>query len=230
MAIILYELCGRDPQQIFSPHCWKARMALAHKGLEFESRPTPFTRIPEAAGGFSKTVPILDDNGTLVRESFDIALYLERTYPDRPSLFGGPGGEGMARFVERWTQFNLQGPMMRLIVADIHAVLDDPDQAYFRESRESRLGQSLEDVQAGREGRLEAFREALRPLREMLALQPYIGGEAPLFPDYVVFGALQWARVTSPFQLLADDDKVADWFERLLDAHGGVGRSTAAAA
>jgi glutathione S-transferase len=230
MAIILYELCGRDPQQLFSPHCWKTRMALAHKGLSFESRPTPFTKIPEIEGGFSKTVPVLDDNGTLVRESFEIALYLERTYPDRPSLFGGPGGEAMTRFVERWTQFGLQGLLMRLIVADIHSVLDAEDQAYFRESRESRLGMTLEDAQAGREDRLEAFREALRPLREMLAFQPYIGGENPLFPDYVVFGALQWARVVSPVQLLADDDKVADWFKRLLDAYGGIGRATKAAA
>lgn len=37
-------------------------------------------------------VPIIEDNGKVVNESFDIALYLERTYPDKPSLFGGPGG------------------------------------------------------------------------------------------------------------------------------------------
>lgn len=230
MAIILYELCGRDPQQIFSPHCWKARMALAHKGLTYETRPTPFTRIPEIEGGFSTTVPVMDDGGTLVRESFDIALYLERSYPDRPSLFGGPGGEAMARFVERWTQFNVQGPLLRLIVADIHAVLDEPDQAYFRTSREARLGQSLEDAQAGREGRLEAFRETLRPLREMLAFQPFIGGDGPLFCDYVVFGALQWARVVSPFRILADDDRVADWFGRCLALYDGLGAKTRAAA
>ena len=37
-------------------------------------------------------MPIIEDNGRVVNESFDIALYLERTYPDKPSLFGGPGG------------------------------------------------------------------------------------------------------------------------------------------
>ena len=40
-------------------------------------------------------VPIIEDNGKVVNDSFDIALYLERTYPDRPSLFGGPGGAAM---------------------------------------------------------------------------------------------------------------------------------------
>ncbi len=230
MAIVLYELCGRDPAQIFSPHCWKVRMALAHKGLAYESRPTPFTKISAIANGFSNTVPVIDDDGELIRESFDIALHLERKYPDRPTLFGGPGGEAIARFVERWTQFVVQAALLRLIVADINSVLGDEDQAYFRPSREARLGKSLEEVQSGREDRLEAFRHELRPLREMLAMQPFVGGQSPLFPDYVVFGALQWARVASPLQVLADDDPVADWFERLLDAYGGVGRATAAAA
>lgn len=114
MGIVLYELCRRDPKQIFSPHCWKARMALAHKELEFDSRPTSFTKIPYIASGFSKTVPVMDDDGTFVRDSFDIALYLERTYPDRPSLFGGPGGEASARFVERWCQFG-QRPFARTL-------------------------------------------------------------------------------------------------------------------
>lgn len=230
MSIILYELCGRDPERLFSPHCWKARMALAHKGLQFESRPTPFTRIPEIAGGFSKTVPVLDDGGTLVKDSFEIALYVERTYPDRPSLFGGPGGEASARFVERWTQFVVQAPLLRLIVADIHGGLDAPDQAYFRKSREERLAGPLEEIQAGRDERLVAFRELLRPLREMLTFQPFIGGEQPLFHDYVVFGALQWARVSSPFAILADDDPVAGWFGRCLALHDGLGSKTKAAA
>ena len=37
-------------------------------------------------------MPIIQDGGKVVNDSFAIAQYLERTYPDRPSLFGGPGG------------------------------------------------------------------------------------------------------------------------------------------
>src|SRR3546814_5616599 len=32
--LTLYELAGADSRLRFSPHCWKVRMALAHKGVE----------------------------------------------------------------------------------------------------------------------------------------------------------------------------------------------------
>ncbi|MBX3568197.1 MAG: glutathione S-transferase family protein [Rhizobiaceae bacterium] len=229
MTILLYELAGRDPQRPFSPHCWKVAMALAHKELEFRTVPTPFGGIGAVEGGMSKTVPVIRDGGTVMAESFDIALYLERAYPERPSLFGGPGGEAAARFVERWTQLTIQAQMMRFIVADIHAMLGPEDQSYFRGSRETRLGRTLEEAVAGREERLPAFRASLEPLRNMLSYQPFIGGSGPLFADYIAFGAFQWARVVSPLPLLAGDDPVASWFDRCLDLHGGQGRRAAAA-
>jgi glutathione S-transferase len=64
----------------------------------------------------------------------------------------------------------------------------------------------------------------------MLAYQPFIGGPSPLFADYIVFGALQWARIASPYRLLDDEDVVAQWFERCLDLNGGLGRKVSAAA
>ncbi len=77
MPIILYDLCAGDTTRRFSPACWKVRMALAHKGLDFEARATPYARIKAIGDGFSPTVPVIDDGGKLMRESFDIALHLE---------------------------------------------------------------------------------------------------------------------------------------------------------
>lgn len=204
-------------------------MALEHKGLDYGTVPTAFTAISGVEGGGYKTVPILRDGDTIVSDSFAIAQHLERRYPDRPSLFGGAGGEAAARFVERWCQTVVQAQMVTLIVKDIHDILAAEDQAYFRASREQRFGRTLEEVPIGREDRLASFRTALEPLRSTLGFQPYLGGEAPLFTDYIVFGAFQWARIASPFRLLADDDPVGDWFERCLDLHGGRGRRVAAA-
>ncbi len=63
----------------------------------------------------------------------------------------------------------------------------------------------------------------------MLKFQPFIGGEGPLFADYILFGALQWLRVAAGLAMLASDDPVMAWFERCLDLHESRGRTVTAA-
>lgn len=224
MPILLYDLVGRDDRR-FSPHCWRSRMALAHKGLEHETVPTRFIDIQSIDDGRCRTVPALRDGDLLIVDSWEIARHLETTYPDRPSLFGGPGGEALSRFVQSWCVSVLHAGLVPLIVADIHEHLAAEDKEYFRTSREQRFGRRLEEVQAGREARVEAFRKSLQPLRTTVQASPYLGGDQPLYADHLAFGAFQWARSISPFELLADDDPVTAWFERCLDLYGGLGRA-----
>jgi glutathione S-transferase len=70
------------------------------------------------------------------------------------------------------------------------------------------------------------FRKSLDPLRLTLKTQSYLGGAAPNYADYIVFGGFQWARVVSPFKLLEADDPVYAWRERLLDAFDGLARTS----
>lgn len=230
MTILLYDLVGRDTARPFSPHCWKAAMALAHKRLDISSVPTRFLEVPAVEGGVSKTVPVIRDGDRVVADSFAIALYLDETYPERPTLFAGEGGKAMARFIERWSQLTIHPYVTSAAIMDLHAMQDEANAAYFRTNREQRFGKRLEEVMAARDAGLAAFRAALEPLRSMLAYQPFIGGQSPLFADYIVFGALQWARIATPYRLLDDSDLVAQWFERCLDLHDGLGRKVAAAA
>jgi len=229
LAIILYDLVGADDRR-FSPFCWRARMALAHKGLDFETRPTRFTEIGRIADGSQNRVPVIEDGAQMVADSWTIAEHLETAYPQRPSLFGDTGGKHLARFVKHWVEAIVQPAIITLVVKDVYDRVLPEDKDYFRRSREGRFGKSLEDVQSGRDERRAALSRALTPLRLLLQEQPFIGGEGPLFADYITFGALQWPRVASPFRLVNDDDPIAAWFERCLDLHGGVGRAMPAAA
>jgi glutathione S-transferase len=216
----LYELAGADPEQRFSPFCWRTRLALAHKGLEVEGTPWRFTEKDRLAFSGQATVPVLVDGDTVLSDSWTIAEWLEAQYPDRPSLFGG--APGPVRFINAWADGVLHPALARLVVLDIHACLGPDDQAYFRQSREARFGMSLEAVQAGREAELPAFRKVLQPLRMILAKQAWIGGDAPNYADYIVLGSLQWARCVSDFKLLASDDPVHAWRERGFGLFGGM--------
>jgi glutathione S-transferase len=224
MSVILYDLADGSGR-LFSPNCWRTRMALTHKGLEIETRPTRFTDIAGICGGTQKTIPVIEDGATVLGDSWAIALYLEDAYPDAPSLFGSDEGRTYAQFVQAWAQSQLHARLTRLIIKDIHDRLDPADQAYFRASREKLLAASLEEVHDSRDSRIEDFRAALQPARLVLGVQSYLGGDAPRYADYLLFGALQWARVISPLQLLEPEDEVQRWFERCLDLHGGIGRA-----
>jgi len=230
MSIILYELCGADESHLFSPHCWKTRMSLAHKGLDFTSLPTSFTQVPKIEDGATKAVPLIKDGDTVLSDSYEIAKYLEDTYPDAPTLFGGEGGIALTNFVINWSQSQLHPLIGGLAMKDIYDILADEDQIYFRSDREAKIKMTLEQLHDGREAKVEMLSKALLPLKLMLKSQPYIGGESPLFADYVVFGALQWMRMTCTINAMPAKGEIADWFNRLLDMYDGMGRSAKAAA
>jgi glutathione S-transferase len=171
-------------------------------------------------------VPVLLDGDIAVVDSWTIANYLEDTYPDRPSLFGGEGGRAVGCMLNWWGDVTVMAGLFPIIVVDIFSHLKPAGAAYFRKSREARLGKSLEEVAAGRDKTVEGFRKLLDPLRLTLTTQAYLGGEKPNYADYIVFGPFQLARLVSPFKLLAADDPVYAWRERLLDAFDGMARKT----
>jgi glutathione S-transferase len=220
----LYELVIANGRSS-SPYVWRIRYALAHKGLAFESVPVGFTEIPTVLGGRSKTVPVIEHGSTMVADSWDIAEYLDRAFPDRPALFSGPAENAMVRLMDAWQAHEIMRKMFRIYVLDIHNAARPEDRAYFRQSREARLkGEKLEAVTANRESGLPALREALAPLRAQLARFPYLGGSTPNYADYIALGAFHWAASVATLPPLAADDSLRAWLERGFDLYGGLGR------
>jgi glutathione S-transferase len=223
MALLLYDLAGAEADRRFSPYCWRTRMALAHKELSVETIPWRFTEKEAIAKSGQPRVPVLVDGDRWIADSWTIAAYLEDTYPERPALFGGAAGRALSRFHSTFAD-TLVSSIFRLIALDILRHVHDKDCGYFRSSREDRVGMTLEAFVADRDTRVSTFRESLAPLRLTLRMQPFLGGDRPLYADYAVFGPFQWARCTSPFALLAANDPIRLWRDRLLDAFNGLAR------
>jgi glutathione S-transferase len=223
MALLLYDLAGAEADRRFSPYCWRTRMALAHKELSVETIPWRFTEKEAIAKSGQPRVPVLVDGDRWIADSWTIAAYLEDTYPERPGLFGGAAGRALSRFHSTFAD-TLVSSIFRLIALDILRHVHDKDCAYFRSSREDRVGMTLEAFVADRDTRVSTFRDSLAPLRLTLRMQPFLGGDRPLYADYAVFGPFQWARCTSPFALLAANDPIRLWRDRLLDAFNGLAR------
>src|SRR5579871_4178593 len=138
MAIVLYDLAGADTALRFSPYCWRIRMALAHKGLDVETIPWRLTDKAVIAFSGQGRVPVIRDGDTVVSDSWAIAEYVEATYPERPSLFGGAAGKAHARFINAWADNVLLLGVARLILRDLLDVFDVKDQDYLDRKRSCR--------------------------------------------------------------------------------------------
>jgi glutathione S-transferase len=224
MAIQLYDLAGAEEDRRFSPYCWRAKMALQHKGLEFETIPWRYTEKEKIAFTGSTTVPVIVDGNRAVYDSFEIAVYLDEAYPSRPGLFEGSESRALSLFLNHWAVRSLHAPLLRAVVLDIYRHLHEKDRAYFRETREQRLGARLEEAASDPQKALADFRGALEPLRPGLAQYSFIAGRGPGFADYIVFGTFQWARSISPLKLLEPDDPLYKWRERMLELFQGYAR------
>jgi glutathione S-transferase len=221
MAIKLFDLAGADDDRRFSPYCWRVKMALKHKGLDFETLPWRFTEKEAIAPYKSTTVPVLIDGDQSVYDSWAIALYLDEVYPSRPRLFGSTESRTLCDFFNQWTVKALHPHLMRIIILELFDKVHPKDKAYFRESREKRYGMSLEEFGKDPKGATAAFRGALEPLRPVLVQNPFICGNGPGYADYILFGTFQWPRCVSPARLLEPDDPIYAWRERLLQMFDG---------
>ncbi len=217
----LYELVGRDKSIGFSPFVWRVKMALAHKGLAYETVPLHFTEIKDAvAFADCKSVPVLVDGDNVVADSWEIICYLEEAYPDRPSVFSDHHAAKLFNFQ---IALPLLAPLFRTIVPDIFEVIHDMDKDYFRKSREARLGRTLEEIAEDYEEPLSIFEANLMPYSQFFKREQYMCGAGPGYQDYALYAMFLWARATSDKKLFEDDDPVADWINRMDQCCGGIG-------
>lgn len=222
--IALYELKGKNDRR-YSLFSWRTRMALRHKGLEFESIPVRLS--DKAAIEFSggKTVPVIKDKDTVVRDSWKIAEHLENRYPDAPPLFGGDIGRGVTQAFNTWTDRAVVPAMLQVIAADIHERVHADDEDYFRQTMEKVLKHTLEESRARRDASVLQLGRVLAPMQEALKRQAFMAGPQAAYADYILFSVLQWARVMSPRELLGPEDPLCRWRERMLDLFDGFARN-----
>ena len=221
--IILWELGGRNDRR-YSLFSWRTRMALAHKGLAFDSRPVCMSDKAAIAFSSGKTVPVIRDGDSVVRDSWKIAEHLESRYPQKP-LFGGEIGRGVTHALNTWVDRALVGLMLQVLAPDIHERVDPADGEHFRAMAERATKKTLDELRSGRDEALQRLGRGLEPMQALLKRQAYVCGELPAYADYVLFSIFQWARVMSPHELLAPEDPLSAWRERVLDLFGGFARN-----
>ena len=222
MTLILHELVGKDNRR-YSGYCWRARMGIAHKGLDVTYVGCRHGDVEKLAFSGQAKVPVLVDGKHVICDSWDIACYLDDAYPERPALMDGPHGRALTRLVNIWADTQIDIPIVRSSFLDIFNNLHpNVDAANFRATREKRFGLTLEAMQEGHAANVAELSRNLAPLRALLRKQKWINGAEPAYGDYVVFGSFQFPRCLTGRRFLENNDPIAEWFSRVSRRFGGL--------
>ncbi|KAG8731893.1 hypothetical protein FRC12_019518 [Ceratobasidium sp. 428] len=220
--IVFYDLAS-DNNTPWSPNTYKTRLALIYKGLPFrveyisypDIEPT-FKKlgVPKGnpRGKFKYTVPAIADPSpepggkpTYVADSWDIALYLERTYPPPmyPTIFPHHSvalQRAMVSHLASTVHNHLCDIAIPLI--GLEHVLDEKGHTHFVKTREVMFGKPLDEVLKEADTTwMTDVRNSWSNLGEMLDLNgpmegvgPFVMGKNMSYSDFIIAGLMLWLR------------------------------------
>ncbi|KDQ17829.1 hypothetical protein BOTBODRAFT_185266 [Botryobasidium botryosum FD-172 SS1] len=210
----------------WSPSTWKTRLTLNYKRLPYK---TIYLSLPEIAptlqglglepperktGPFAFTLPVIIDptpsGPKVVRDSAEIARYLDATYPDPERTLFPSGSHALQAYFDRTLNARLLPLCVSLIVPLVPSILDEKGAEYYNRTRAELLGKPLSEVRpkgADLDKAWESFKAELDVV--VAALQnndverggpggSYLMGNKFSFVDCVMVGLFIWMNKVKP--------------------------------
>jgi glutathione S-transferase len=171
-------------------------IALEYPDIENESIKVGITaRYKWPDGRPMYTSPFIFDNSTntAIPDSYQIAQYLDKTYPDTPKLFP-PGTEALqAAFYARYKE--VIDPYFLIFITRVPSILNPRSAEYFIRTRSEEHGEPLANLEPKGQDRVEAWKQVERAydtLNGWLSKSsgPYFMGDAVTFVDLVTASTL----------------------------------------
>lgn len=157
------------------------------------------------------TLPVIYDPNTktTISESAVIARYLDKTYPDKPTLIPPQADALHAAFNAVFTAV-LVPDLLQIMLPASHAQLRAKSATYFRSTREAKFGAKLEEFapvgSEKRERHWKGIEQALSTFTQWLGADGqeklFFMGDRLSYADITVAGFLVWIKI-----LLGEDSK-----------------------
>lgn len=153
---------------------------------------------PDGTPLYTSPAIVDEATGTAVPDSYKIAEYLDKQYPDTPRAFPA-GSEGLqAAFYDQFNQIlRTVGP---LLVTEVPTILNQSAIEYYRRTREGFFGKPFDQIALVGEEREKAWQAA----KEHFDLfdgwygksnGPYFMGDIVSFADFTVAGVFQMIKI-----------------------------------
>ncbi|KAI0632239.1 hypothetical protein C8Q77DRAFT_1272285 [Trametes polyzona] len=223
--ILFYDIPSNDtPPKTWSPNTWKTRLTLNVKGIPYKTVWVEYPDIEavlrkvgalptehKADGSPLYTLPAIYDPNTktALAESATIVRYLEKTYPDTPSLI--PAGTDALHAAFNYAfHARLSGGDLRLVVIpEVLKHLPPRSEAYFRATREVAFGSKLEELAPPGPEREKHWAEVQKVFSTFASWlkadgvdKPFFLGDRIGYADVTVASWLLWIRA-----ILGEDSK-----------------------
>ncbi len=215
MTLLLYEQVAENGQ-IVDPYSWRIRLALAHMGVKVKRVPISLCKF--RANYFKDKLtclPAIIDGSRKIQSSWEVATYLERNFPESPTLFGGEVGTHLTKFVHSWAEHNLLKHLYALIGDRIYEILEQGDKDLFEDFLKQKYDLRWDLLGHQRDEQILKFRKALHPFRLTMLDRPFLSGELPAYADFILYGPIKWGEEIYQGDLLESDDLISLWKSRM---------------
>ncbi|KAL9382809.1 hypothetical protein Peur_025844 [Populus x canadensis] len=183
-----------------SPWAMRVKVALAEKGIEYESREQNLidkSPLLLEMNPVHKTIPVLIHNGKPICESHNIVQYIDEVWKDKsPLLASDPYQRSQARF---WADY---------IDKKASISIYNNAKKLWKEK-----GEEQEEVK-------REFIEGLKTLEVELGDKLYFGGESLGFVDVVLVPVTSWfysLEICGKFSIEAECPRFTAWIKRCME-------------
>ncbi|KAF5358752.1 hypothetical protein D9758_008594 [Tetrapyrgos nigripes] len=196
----------------WSPNTWKTRYSLNFKGLPFkviwveypDIEPTlkaagiaPFTTRKDGSPYYSLPAIYDPKTGTGLTESFAIAEYLDKTYPDTPQLIP-PGTRALQKaFVATFWDSKVPSED-QFVIPKTTWILNPSSEEYFRRTRLVWYKMTMEEMYpegAKKESEWRKLETELGQMAKVLKDGIFVMGDQISFADLALAGNVNWFRI-----------------------------------
>lgn len=224
--ILFYDIASGPPVRPYAPNPWKARYALNFKRANFVTQWVDLADVTSTRktlgadpvrffddGEPFYTLPAIKDTSTntVVGDSFDIAVYLDKRYPNGPSLFRHSIGL-YAAFNAHIDSIFPKGAALCSEGMPFNPDTAEQSKAEFCRRAGVKTWDELIVRGEGRTKVLSAFQVVLGDVAKYFRYSdgPFIGGKEADYADIIIGGWLMFLSQT-----------VAEW-EEIRTWHGGL--------
>ncbi|KAH8647339.1 hypothetical protein BX600DRAFT_420429 [Xylariales sp. PMI_506] len=225
--ILFYDIASAPPRATYAPNPWKTRYALNFKGANYK---TEWVELPDvtrtrkdlgaapcrfwADGEPFYTLPLVKNpaNGEVVGDTFDIAIYLDKLYPEGPALIP-------PRSTAAFRAFNAQVDAVFTYTALLwcHGIPFNPataEQSKAEFCRRAKV-ERWDQLELKGEAREKLLQESEAKLGELAKLfshpqEPFLEGAEASYADIIIGGWLACMNRTLPE---GEWEVIASWHE-----------------